>query len=574
MNTQREKRKEDNGTAWLKRELSPYRRSVLFLVFLTVLSSLLSVAFAYLVRYLVNGASDGNGRLLLFFAAVLVLLLIARIAVRTAGNYLSERARARISVGLRQKLFAKALRSDYVALEKYHSGDLLTRLTADVSEVASDTVNISPAVAGMAVQGIGAIGALLSLDPLFTLLFAAGAAAVGAVGVLLRKKLKKYHRELTEADGESRSFMQESIASALTLKAYGAEERTAEKSGAFLADYYRKRMKSNRLRTGTNGAFSLLSNLGFIFALVWCGVRILRGDSDFGTLFSTVLLLGQLQYPLTSFSAVMPVYYARAASAERLQEIDREPEEPCSENCSADYGNLLRISAEHLSFGYGRGEILSDAGMSVDKGSIVCITGGSGAGKSTLFKLLLSVYAPDKGEIRLFFRRGKDVFSRPLTKGDRKLFAYVPQGNFLFSGSVRENLLFFSPEKDPKRLEEKMRSALKTACAEFVFELPDGPDTSLRERGGGLSEGQLQRLAVARALLSERPVLLLDEATSALDGETEGRLLSNLKGEEGKTCLIVTHRPAALGIADRILHIRDGKIESRETHGEKGENHG
>lgn len=370
--------------------------------------------------------------------------------MRTAGNYLSERVRAKISVGLRQKLFAKALRSDYVALEKYHSGDLLTRLTADISEVASDTVNISPAVAGMAVQGIGAIGALLSLDPLFTLLFAAGAAAVGAVGVLLRKKLKKYHRELTEADGESRSFMQESIASALTLKAYGAEERTAEKSGAFLADYYRKRMRSNRLRTGTNGAFSLLSNLGFIFALVWCGVRILRGDSDFGTLFSTVLLLGQLQYPLTSFSAVMPIYYARAASAERLQEIDRAPEEPRSENCSADYENLLRISAEHLSFGYGRGEILSDAGMSVDKGSIVCITGGSGAGKSTLFKLLLSVYAPDKGEIRLFFHRGKDVLFPPSDQGRPQAVRLRAAGEFsVFRLRAGKSPVLF-PRKGPE----------------------------------------------------------------------------------------------------------------------------
>lgn len=561
MKEKRMKQKSEKGTVWLKRELAPYRRSVLFLVFLTVFSSVLSVGFAYIARFPVNGASAGDKRTLLIFACLLVLLLFLRIAVRTGSNYLSERCRAKIETGLRQKLFYKTLRLEYPSLEKYHSGDLLTRLTSDISEVAADTVNISPAVAGMIVQGAAAVAALLTLDPLFTAIFAAGAAAVGVAGILLRKTMKRYHKELSEADGETRAFMQESISSALTLKAYGAEQKTAEKSGRLLRNYYEKRMRRNRLRTATGGAFSLMSNLGFVFALVWCGFRILRGNSDFGTLFSTVLLLGQLQYPLTSFSAVLPVYYARAASAERLSEIDEAPREEIRTLPSPEAGaSLCCIRADNLSFSYDRGMVFSGADMVAEAGSILCITGGSGAGKSTLFKLLLCVYTPTGGEISLVFRPGEK--SRKLTEADRSLFAYVPQGNFLFSGTLRENLAFFSPETDKERLSEKMKSALETACADFVYDLPEGLDTVLKERGGGLSEGQIQRLAIARALLSERPVLLLDESTSALDEETEKRLLENLKAERGKTCLIVTHRPAALQIADKIIKIRDGKTET------------
>lgn len=569
-------KKQDLGNIWLKRELSPYRRWIFVLVFLSALGSLLSLAFAYLIRYLINSASDKDKKSLLFFVVVLLIVLFVRIGTRTAKNYFSEKYRAKISAELRQKLFCKALHTRYDLLEKYHSGDLLTRLTSDVSEVASDTVNIVPAVAGMIIQGIGAIAALFTLDPLFTGVFTLGGLAVGMTGILLRRKMKQYHRELTEADGESRSFMQESIASALTLKAYGAEERTAEKSAGLLQVYYRKRMKNNRLRTGTNGAFSLLSNLGFIFAIVWSGVRIMRGDSDFGSLFSIVLLLGELQYPLTSFSSVLPVYYARAASGERLAEIDAAPAETYANKTEPDNSPLNKIRIDNLSFGYGRGQIFSDATAEIRGGTIVCVTGESGTGKSTLFKLLLHVYTPSSGKIGLYFGKEPEIRCRDLTESDRTLFAYVPQGNFLFSGSIRENLAYFSPEKDCGRLEEKMQKALYAACAEFVFDLPEGLNTALRERGGGLSEGQLQRLAVARALLSERPVLLLDEATSALDGETEGRLLENLRNEPGKTCLIVTHRPAALNIADQILHIRAGAIDelSANSRDRKGDLHG
>lgn len=566
------------GREWLKRETRPYRNAVIFLTSLTVISTALSLAFAYLTRYLVNSAAVGDSGRLAFFSAVLLAVLLARIALQTAQNYCAEKQRARITVGLRDRLFLRLLHADYAGSQNYHTGDVLTRLTTDVSEIASDTVGLMPAIAGMFVQAAGAIAALLTLDPVFTGVFVVGGIAVGGAAAFFRKKSKKYHKEVVESDGANRAFMQESFSSALTVKAYGAEERAAEKSRGFLRTYYRKRMQRNRLNACMNGAFSLVSNAAFIFALVWCGLKILRGSTDYGAILSVVLLLGQLQRPFASFSSILPARYAQAASAERLSEIDALPAE--TESGAGEpfaYEDLAAIRLENLSFDYGRERLFSNACAAIEKGETVCVTGGSGCGKSTLFKLLLGVYAPTGGGAYLERKKagkGETDALIPISSATRNLFAYVPQGNFLFSGTIYENLAFFCEETDGSKLNEKIRTALVSACAEFVYELPEGLNTPLRERGGGLSEGQLQRLAVARALLSERPVLLLDEATSALDGETEKRLLENIRNTAGKTCLIVTHRPAALAIADKVLRVGGGKIETQKISAKGGKVNG
>ena len=546
------------GKEWLKREMRPYRGNVVFLTFLTVFSVLLSLSFSYILQYVINSAAAKEKKLLLIFSAVVLAVVVVRVLTQTLLNYLSEKYRAKITVGLRNRTFQKILRSQYAHAEKYHSGDLLNRMTSDVNEVAADSVSILPAVVGMIVQCIGAISALLLLDPLFTLVFTLGGIAVGGVSALFRKKVKKYHKEQVEADGKSRSFTQESIASLLTVKAYGAEGKAGEKSAEILDEYYRRRMKKNRLNAYMRCSFSFLSSASTVFAVVWSSIRVMSGYSDYGSILSVVMLLGQLQHPFASFSAVLPVVYARAASAERLAEADSMPEDNLYGENAVEYGALKAFQVRDLSFGYGRSEILSHAEATVEKGKIVCITGESGSGKSTLFKLLLSVYHPTGGGI---YAQTADGAETPVTGAQRRLFAYVPQGNFLFSGTIYENLAFFAGE-DKAKDEQFVQGALQAACAQFVYELPDGLNTSLKERGGGLSEGQLQRLAIARALLSDRPVLLLDEATSALDGETEKEVLENIRKTQGRTCLIVTHRPAALAIADEIWEVKDGKIRS------------
>ena len=557
-----EKHVSESGKAWLKKEMRPYHGRVFFLTALTVLSTSLSLAFAYMVRYLINSASADKPKELLVFALVLLGLLLLRICIQTVSGYLSEKLRAKIVAELRVKAFSKILRSDYAKVQTYHSGELLNRLTTDIQEVATDTVGLAPAIVGMLVQCLGAIAALLTIDPLFTGIYVVCGAIFGGISAAFRRQFKKHQKEVLEADGNTRSFMQEGVSSVMTLKAYGAEEKTTEKAKNYANVYYAKRMKRNVLRSSMNAVFSLLSNFGLIFAVVWCSIDVLNGNSDYGSILSVILLLMQLQHPFSAFSSLIPVYYSQMASGERLSELDALPCEMIAntnENSEAVYREMREISFENVAFTYGRESVLADACGVIKKGEIVCLTGASGSGKSTIFKLLLNVYSPTQGDIRLKGDYAQEN-GMPLTAQERSLFAYVPQGNFLFSGTIYENLTFFADKKENEDLNIRVEKALQTACAEFVYELPQGLQTPLNENGGGLSEGQTQRLAVARAILSDRPILLLDEATSALDGETESRLLENIRALKDKTCLIVTHRPAALNIADRILTVENGKI--------------
>ena len=545
------------GKNWLKEVLRPYQPFLLLLCFLTALSTLFSLLFAYLMQYLINSATEKNTGRLLTFSLTLIVVLFCRIIVNTLNHYLSERGRAKIVVGLRSKIFSKILRADYSKIEKYHSGDLLNRLTTDVQEIAVDSIGLLPAVIGMAVQCLGAIIALLSIDPLFTAIFLFAGIVFGGISAFFRNYIKKYQKELLEIDGTTRSFMQEGISSSLTVKAYAAEKRTSEKTNILLKTYFQKRMKRNVLRSSMSGVFSLLSNFGLIFAVVWCSIDILNNNNpDYGSVLSVVLLLNQLQHPLTSFSSLFPVFYSRAVSGERLAEIDEIAEEGGQELSmqSMSYDDLQSFELEKVTFGYDRDMIFENASISLKRGEVICVTGASGSGKSTLFRLLMCVYKQTSGKISLLANNKNEE----LSIAHRKLFAYVPQGNFLFSGTIYENLTFFS---EKELTQEEIDNALEIACAQFVYDLPQGLQTELSERGGGLSEGQLQRLAVARALISNRPILLLDESTSALDADTEERLLKNIKNLKNKTCFIVTHRPAALSISDRIVVVEDKKIK-------------
>lgn len=549
------------GKAWLKKETRPYKTFVFFLTVVAIFTTALSLSFAYLVKYLINSATNGKTNALWLFAGVLLGLLFLKIILQTLSNFFSEKLRAKIISQLRVKVFSKILRSDYAKVQEYHSGELINRLTTDISEIAVDTVGLLPAVVGMSVQCAGAIVALLTIDPLFTAVYVVCGLAFCLITWFFRQKIKKKQKDVLQADGVSRSFMQEGIASVMTLKAYGAEEKTTQKASVFAGDYFHKRMKRNYLSASMNAVFTLLSNFGLIFAVVWCAVSILwsPATADYGSILSIILLLMQLQHPLTAVSSVLPVFYSRQASAERLQEIDEFPCETLAsseQSAKATYENTQSIVFEDLCFDYGRERVLTSVNATVNKGQIVCLTGASGSGKSTLFKLLLSVFQPTAGNIYLV---GEDT-KTPISSKDRGLFAYVPQGNFLFSGTIYENLTFFSDEQDESVLNTKVENAIKVACAEFVNELPDGLQTKLSEKGQGLSEGQMQRLAVARAIVSDRPILLLDEATSALDNQTEQALLENIRNLKEKTCLIVTHRPGALAIADKILRVEDGKI--------------
>ena len=550
----KEKQTSEKGKAWLRQEMRPYRASIAFITVLYVLATVASLAFAYSVQFLVKSAEAEDMNSIILFSGILLGILAVKIISHVFYNYQSEKIRGKMTAEKRTVLFGKLLRADYASVGKYHSGDLLNRMTSDLSEVVVDSVGLPPSLIGMAVQCAGAIAALITLDPLFTGLYVLCGIVGGGVMALFRNKVKQYHKQFMEADGDSRAFMQEGFASLLTIKAYSAENRMQERSLQHSNVYYQSRMKRNVLRSFMTLLTALLGNVGLIFAVIWCSIRLLGGEMEFGMMLSVILLLNQLQQPFASVSGIIPVIFSRQASAERLAEIAFDVEAESSIENSIAYEDLSALSLENVSFDYGREKVLNSVSMSINKGETVCIVGNSGSGKSTLFKLLLGVYEPTSGEIKIKNADGA-LFSG--MRCAKNLFAYVPQGNFLFTGTIRENVLFFAEET---LSDEEIKQVLATAQADFVFDLPDGLDTILTERGAGLSEGQQQRLAIARALLSNRPILLLDESTSALDSHTEKELLSAIQALQNKTCILVTHRPAALAIADKVYEILDGEV--------------
>ncbi len=533
-----------NGRDWLKSNMRPYNKRIAVITTLTTLATLLTLAFSYLVKFVVNGAVAENSSTVLIFALVLLTITIVRVGVSIANNYLAERWRARIFIGLRAKLFGRLMYGDYRSVQKYHSGDIVNRLTGDCHDVATASVNLTPNIVSMLVRAVGAVVALATLDWLFTVVYLICGLIVGGVTLILRKRLKLSHRKMAEAEGVAKSYMQENIASSLMVKAYSAEDKTTVKLSGFLNEYFTRRMQKNNVSTLIGGMFSLVNSLSMIFAIVWCCLKMISSPIDYGNMLAIVLLIGQLERPIAAFSGIVSAISIRSASAERLAELDAMPTEDVVE-VNPQNGD---ITLSDIDFAYEDEKVLRGATCRINTGEVVCVTGESGSGKSTLFKLLLSVYAPTNGQIC--------INESQLSIGDRRLFAYVPQGNMLFSGSILANLTFFAE----KFTMDSVRKSLEIACATFVYDLPNGLDTQLNELGGGLSEGQIQRLAIARALIANRPILLLDEATSALDGQTEQDVLKNISALKYKTCIIVTHRPAALSIADRVFNVNEGKI--------------
>ena len=305
--------------------------------------------------------------------------------------------------------------------------------------------------------------------------------------------------------------------------------------------------------TGINSVF----RIGWLYAMLWGCFGISRRTITYGTLMAVLQLVGQIQAPFASMSGLLSKFYSMLASAERINEICALPDESpktLGNTPVALYKRLENISFNGVTFAYNKDDIIiENADFTINKGDFTALTGLSGGGKSTLFLLLLGIYAPTSGDI--IFKTQEGCYKTG--RDTRCIFAYVPQGNTLFSGTLRENITMFCENAD----EADIINAAKTACIyDIIRSLPKGLDTVIGERGLGISEGQAQRIAVARALISPSPILLLDEATSALDEKTEAQLLKNISNGKNKTCFIVTHRPAALAICNRRLSVENGVV--------------
>lgn len=562
-----------NSLAWISKTAGKQKWIVAMSLLLQSSIAIFGILYALMLKDVIDCAVKKDESGMLRAAFVFIALVVAQILFRALNTYLEEYAKATFENRFKKRLYAVLLEKDYGTVTSVHSGEWMNRLTSDTTVIAEGMAHTIPSAFGMLVRMCGALLVLVLLEPRFGAVIIPGGIAMLILTYCFRKKMKKLHKNIREKDGSLRMYLQERLGSMQIIRTFAIEEQVMTEANAKMKEHKIARLKRVVFSAICNAGFQGIMNGVYIAGAIYCCYGILAGTLTYGSMTAILQLINQVQNPVAGLSGVLPKYYAMLASAERLMEVEDFPEACTYEKKTADeirdYYNdgFAGMGLKDVSFSYippvkimdddvyvSKDQtpiVLKDVNFEINKGDYVAFVGISGSGKSTILKLLMSLYPVDSGERYLKDNDGK---VHELDGRWQRMFAYIPQGNHLMSGTIREIVAFGNPEtmKDDK----KIREALEMACAsEFVNELELGIDTLLGERGQGLSEGQMQRIAIARAVFADCPVMILDEATSALDEYTEKRLLENFKQMTDKTVLIVTHRPAALEICNKRVEL-------------------
>ena len=534
--------------AWLWRNSKGARGQAVansFIGFTDVLCQMLWVLACKHAIDIATGVEEGS---LTVTGTIIASLMLTEIISRSVSRWIHAVVGIKVRNRMRLRIFSRLLRADWMRLQKHHTGDLTNRLEGDVSSITALITESIPATLVVMVQLVASFFLLFSMSPMLAVSIIIILPVCLVVSRFYIRKMRKFNRDVRDSDSKIQSVLQESLQHKELIKAL-EQNNSTEKQLTEL-----QQQLHNQVTTRTKfslGAFSLIQlgfATGYLVAFLW-GVDSLRdGLITFGTMTAYLQLVGLIQRPTMELSRYIPGIVSSLTAAERLYELEDIPLEKQGDAVMLDGTAGVRFSG--VTFGYDGEErpILKDFSYDFPPNSSTAIIGETGAGKTTLIRLLVALINPQNGSIELY--NGKESHSSSTLT--RRNFVYIPQGNSLVSGTVRDNLLMGNPEAT----EEEMKRALHIACAEYVFDLPLGMDSEITERGGGLSEGQAQRIAIARSILRPGSILILDEVTSALDEETEQEMLRRLtQSQIGKTLIFVTHRPAIMQYCNQVLRI-------------------
>lgn len=557
--------------------------AVPFLIFSIIVNIIFAVIGIYNVtvsKSLIDSAISGDSEATIRWLIIMLSITLISMLSTPVTSFMSTHSSTKLTQNIQRKIYQHIQCSDWLEQSKFHSVSLLTRVTSDVSNISSAILGTIPSLVSLTVTLVGSFYTLISWAP--SIAFAA--VFIGPflilVGKYFSRKLKDLYKEAQEEDVKYRSFMQESIQNIMIVKTFCMEKINMHRLVEIQNNKYKIAMRNTKLSVMTSMSMSFCSSIAYFTIFTWGVLNIAKGVSTYGTFTGMLQLYSKVQAPFSSLASMIPGLISTIAAAERLMEIEAIPVEKMADEKELDDIGSLEVALDsisskvsstfnkpnivfdNVSFAYkANNNILNNINLTIDAGETIAFVGPSGEGKTTMIRLILSLINPTKGNVLLSERN----LVKEINRNYRELISYVPQGNTLFSGSIRDNLKYGNPYAS----DDEIKAALKNACAlDFVNELEDGLDTMIGEKGVGISEGQAQRIAIARSFLRERPILILDEATSALDPETEVNVLKAVRALPTKpTCIIITHRPSALNICNRIMKLEKGHIRevSRES---------
>lgn len=513
-----------------------------------LLSVVVSLAQVWAVQHAIDVASGHAEGSIYWSVGVMAMLVLCGFALRICSIWVRNILGIKAQNRMQQRMLDRILRSEWTGKESHHSGDVLNRLEQDVGTVVSFLTETIPNTISVVAMFVGAFLYLFSMDKVLAFVIV----GIIPVFVLLSKlyigQMRRLTRQVRDSDSKVQSVLQETIQHRMLIK-------TLE-SDSIMVDRLESTQSELRHRVVKRTAFSVVSNfilnagfsVGYLIAFLWAALRMSDQTLTFGGMTAFLQLVNRIQGPARDLTRLAPVFVGVFTAAERLMELEENPLE--------EQGDPIPLTApcgvrlEHITYAYDDGDsnVIEQLDFDFYPGSCTAVLGETGAGKTTLIRLILALLHPNEGKVILYNQQEQKELS-PLMRCN---FVYVPQGNTLMSGTIRDNLRLGKLNAT----EEEIKAALEMSCASFVMELPDGLDTVCTEAGGGLSEGQAQRISIARALLRNRPIMLFDEATSALDPETERQLLHNILSHHDKTVIFITHRPAVVDYCDQTLHLQ------------------
>lgn len=489
-----------------------------------------------------------NPHRIVIAVVIMALLMVAGLLLTIASTWVSNILGIRAQNRMQQRMLDRILRTQWHGREKFHSGDVLNRLEFDVNNVVTFLTETIPDSLAVLAMFIGAFCYLFAMDAVLAIVTIAIIPVFVAVSKIYVRQMRRLTSEVRSSDSKVQSLMQETIQHRMLIKTLESETPMTERLEQTQSVLRHKVVRRTVFSVFSNIILWLGFRLGYLIAFLWAALRMSHGSLTFGGMTAFLQLVSRIQGPARSLTKLVPQAVSVFTAAERLMELEEDPLDETGEPVRLEAPCGIRLEHVYYQYDDKTREILHDLSFDFPPASCTAILGETGAGKTTLIRILLALLSPQQGKATIYNNHHQETAVTPLTRCN---FAYVPQGNTLLSGTIRDNLRLGRLTAT----EEEMKEALHKSCADFVFDLPDGLNTLCSEAGGGLSEGQAQRIAIARALLRQSSILVLDEATSALDPETERQLLNNILADRNTTVIFVTHRMAVIDYCDQTLKI-------------------